>query len=135
METPANTYLFYDGECGFCSRTVRFVLAHERSAQLRFAALQSGFARHQLKSHGIDEPSMETMYVIDGDTLYERSDAALRVAGMLRPPWSWAKWFSWVPKGLRDWAYDRVARHRHQLGEATSACELPSADDRARFLD
>ena len=36
--------LFYDGECGVCSRTVRFILKNERSKELFFCSLQGDFA-------------------------------------------------------------------------------------------
>jgi predicted DCC family thiol-disulfide oxidoreductase YuxK len=43
--------LLYDGECGFCSRTVQFILRHERVHTLRFASLGSGYARDVRQRH------------------------------------------------------------------------------------
>jgi predicted DCC family thiol-disulfide oxidoreductase YuxK len=50
---------------------------------------------------------------------------AWRLAGVLRL----------VPRGLRDWIYELVARHRHAFAPANTACYVPPPEERHRFLD
>ena len=38
-----------------------------------------------------------------------------------------------IPRGIRDWGYDLVAKHRHTL-ISDPACLLPTPAERARFL-
>ena len=33
--------LLFDGECGFCNKSIQFILKHESKPKLKFAALQS----------------------------------------------------------------------------------------------
>ena len=39
-----------------------------------------------------------------------------------------------IPRFLRDWAYDRVARNRYRLFGKYDTCLLPNADHEQRFL-
>ncbi len=63
------------------------------------------------------------------------SDAVLRLARILGAPWSVLAWFGWVPRAWRDALYGVVARHRDRLAPRRAACRVPTAGERARFLD
>jgi predicted DCC family thiol-disulfide oxidoreductase YuxK len=43
--------------------------------------------------------------------------------------------FSLVPRPIRDWGYDFIARHRHKLTRGGPACLIPTPEQRARFVD
>jgi predicted DCC family thiol-disulfide oxidoreductase YuxK len=135
--------LLYDGTCGFCARSVQFVLAHERARRdLNFAALDSKFGRDLLARYprlrGVDSMVLATTNPDNPQSppqLLVRSDAALAVANYLGGRWRiLAKAVRLVPRALRDAAYNLIANHRHKLG-ANSPCPLPSAEQRHRFLD
>lgn len=152
--------LLYDGVCGFCNRIVQFTLRHDRRAIFRFAALQSALAAHILARHGVNPSSLDTVYVAvnpylnkessDQDSIQDdltqtrqqaeyllsRSTAALFVLNQLG---GWCRAASFflrlVPRFLRDWAYNIVARHRYHIFGRSEACILPDPHDRKRFLD
>lgn len=124
--------LFYDGDCGFCNRSVQFVLDHERGPEMHFCALQSEQAKGFFRERNFPQPDLSTLYVWDGEKLYERSSGALKVAGYLKWPYSWLKAFVIVPKFIRDGAYNWIAKRRHRLAKGT--CALPTAGQRKRFL-
>jgi predicted DCC family thiol-disulfide oxidoreductase YuxK len=73
--------------------------------------------------------------LMDGGRVYTRSSAALRIAGGLRFPWSLARVQIVVPRPLRDWVYDLVARHRYQWFGRQDVCMIPTPELRARFLE
>jgi predicted DCC family thiol-disulfide oxidoreductase YuxK len=131
--------LLYDGTCGFCAESVQFVLRHDRRGLLRFAALDSGFARGILARHP-ELARVDSMVWFEpphdgaGERLFTRSAAALRVAGYLGGAWRIAAVASLLPRFLRDSLYNLVARHRHQLVGGERQCLVPSPDQRARFL-
>ncbi len=126
--------LLFDGECGLCARSVRFVLAKERGPELRFAALQSDAGRAVLARHGLGEDLSTVVYVDAEDRVHLRSGAALRIAGKLRRPWSFARALLVVPAFLRDAVYRVVARYRMAIFGGAEACRLPRPGEAERFL-
>ena len=42
---------------------------------------------------------------------------------------------SLVPRPVRDWAYDLVARHRRRIIKPSASCLMPTPEQRARFRD
>ena len=109
-------YIFYDGHCGLCHRAVKFVLKHDRTGNaFRFAPLQGETIKSLLSA---DQRSSlpDSFVVLTRDrTLLTRSNASLyamqRLGGAWRPL---AKILSRVPRGLRDFVYDFVARVRYR---------------------
>src|SRR5271169_5172422 len=57
--------LVYDGSCGFCSRSVQFILRHERSHDLLFVTRDSPLGQ-QLRRHFHLE-AVESMLWFSGD--------------------------------------------------------------------
>ena len=140
MSGPVGPLLFYDGECGICTRTVRLVLRHDRVKTLRFASLRGEHGAALYRRHpeltGVDS----MVWIADAGTgsrerTLIRSDAALEVARYLGGSWGLFAVLRIVPRRLRDWCYDWVARHRHRFGGGPEACTVPRPEERARFLD
>lgn len=124
--------IFYDGDCGFCNKTVQFVLNHEKKSEIHFCALQSEFAIDFLKQHGITKIDLSTFYFWDTKKLYERSTAALKVLNYLRFPFTLGK-IGWIcPRFIRDAVYNMIAKRRARL--APSFCALPTPKQAVRFL-
>ena len=140
-EQPKRHHLMlYDGECGFCSGAVQFVLARDRRVTFHFAALQSAAAARELAPFGGRPADLTTFYVIEDyrggrPAIHARAAAALLVARALGWPWSTATVLRALPIRWLDAAYDAVARHRHLLPGSAAACILPRPQDRGRFLD
>lgn len=124
--------VFYDGDCGFCNRSVQFVLDHEKGNEIHFAALQSTTAQRFFNEQGFPTPDLSTFYFWNGEQLFERSTGVLRATAYLKPPWSWLSLFRIVPRFLRDGVYNWIARRRHKL--ARQQCALPTPEQRKRFL-
>lgn len=127
--------LFFDGACNLCHGTVRFVLAHERDATLRFASLQSEVARETLARHGLDAATTQSTVLVDDAGAHLRSEAVWRLARHLQQPWRTGAVLRFLPRVLRDAAYDVVARNREAWFGRRATCDLPSAGARERFLD
>jgi predicted DCC family thiol-disulfide oxidoreductase YuxK len=124
--------VFYDGDCGFCNRSVQFILDHERGEELHFCALQSETAQHFFRENDFREPDLSTFYFWNGKRLFERSTGGLNVCSYLKAPYSWLKIFLVVPKFMRDGVYNWIAKRRHKL--ADQQCALPTPEQRKRFL-
>jgi predicted DCC family thiol-disulfide oxidoreductase YuxK len=135
---PAPERLFYDGECGLCHRTVRFVLAEDRAAggpALRFAPLGgAALARELPEAARRDLPDSLVLLRADGRALV-RSRAVLHVMERLGGLWrALALVARLIPRRALDAAYDAVARVRSRLfARPAEACPVAPAELRARF--
>ncbi|MGH9159564.1 MAG: thiol-disulfide oxidoreductase DCC family protein [Vicinamibacteraceae bacterium] len=135
MKGSSHPIVLYDGVCGLCHRTVRFLLRHDEAGRLRFAALQSSLGRRLLLQHRLSPDALDTLVLVEGARASTRSAAVLGAARYLAPPWRYLALFLAVPQPVRDRLYDWVARSRHRWFGRLDACPLPSPGDRERFLD
>jgi len=136
---PVTHLLLYDGVCGFCSRIVRFVLAHDVRGAFRFAPLQSAAGQAIVGRWGGNPRELTTFYVIaeyrgSHPRVFTRADAALFVAARLGWPWTLVLVMHVVPRAARDRLYDLVARHRYRILGRYEQCEIPPPEFRHRFV-
>jgi predicted DCC family thiol-disulfide oxidoreductase YuxK len=138
---PSNPIILYDGVCGLCNHFVQFVLKRDRKNYFRFAPLQSHFAREVLQRHDVDPNALDTVYlVLDLDQpterLLSRNDAVACVLKELGGFWRlWAQLLNFLPRRLRYWQYNLVARNRYRFFGKYDSCPLPDSKDRHKFLD
>ncbi|MEB3020270.1 thiol-disulfide oxidoreductase DCC family protein [[Mycobacterium] crassicus] len=135
----ATPVLLYDGVCGICNRAVQTIIRHDRHGTLRFAALDSDFARAVIERHP-DLRDIDSMVFIDNpggsdERVSVRSAAGLDVARYLGGPFRILLTARIIPAGLRDRLYDRFAAVRYRFGRRHDTCPLPAPEVRARFLD
>ena len=78
--------------------------------------------------------NIDTVILVDGDRVHLRSKAFLYLARHLGSPWRWAYAFRWFPGFLMNIGYRFVAAIRYRIWGRADACELPSPEQRARFL-
>jgi predicted DCC family thiol-disulfide oxidoreductase YuxK len=131
---PAAPVVLYDGACGLCHRSVKFILRHERHATLLFAPLQGETAAALRARYPSIPDSLDTVVLIDNDRAYLRSKAFLYVAKYLRGFWHAGYWFRWLPGPLLNLVYRFIATLRYPVWGKVDACELPSPEQRSRFL-
>lgn len=114
--------LFFDGACGLCTRSVQWALRHDRRGVLRFAPLR-GQTFAALGTAGTQPPKVDSaVLAVDGAFLI-RSDAVLGLLKALGGRWAvLAAAGRIIPRPLRDWAYDRVARRRLAWFGAAEQC-------------
>ena len=131
-DTPV---VLFDGVCNLCNASVRAILARDRKGIFRLASLQSQAARRVFAEAGAPVPAVDSVVLVEGGTVYTRSDVVIRVASRLGFPWSMAGVLRIVPRGLRDAVYDWIARNRYRWFGRKDACPVPTPEQRARFLD
>ncbi len=141
MPEPASkAIVLYDGVCGLCNRAVQFLLKRDRLDRLQFASLQSDLAAGLLKRHGLDPKGLDTVYAVlnygaSNETLLAKGDAFLFFAGVIGGVWSVARVGRIIPRSIRNWLYDFIARHRYQVFGKSESCMLPDPKQRHKFLD
>ena len=129
----AGERIFYDGRCGLCHRTVRFVVKRDREPVVfRFAPLGGESFRALVPSEQRGAlPDSLAVWTADG-RLLTRSTAVLHILERLGGVWGLlAKLAAVIPAALRDHCYDAIARVRHRLfARPLQVC--PSLPERLR---
>ena len=126
--------VLFDGVCNLCSGIVRFIIARDPQAHFQFAALTSAAAGRALDAARAVPPLPDSLVLIDDGVVFTRSEAALRIARRLTFPWPLAYGLIVLPRALRDWAYDLVARSRYRWFGRRDSCLVPTDAISARFL-
>jgi predicted DCC family thiol-disulfide oxidoreductase YuxK len=132
--------VLYDGACGLCGRLLQFLLQHDDRGVFSFAAFQGHVGQSLVERSGGNPGELTSFYVVAhyqtaASRVFTRSDAALFVAGVLGWPWKAAQLMRFVPRGIRDRAYDVVARSRYRVVGRYDRCLVPRPDFRNRFFD
>ncbi len=136
--------VIFDGHCGFCNGSVRWSLRRDRFDRLRFIASESPRVSGLLVRLGIsalDSPSGPGSIVVirepdrPSEQVLVRSSAVIAILAALPGPWpALAFVLSCIPRPLRDFGYQIVARLRYRIWGRLESCPLPTPAERARFL-
>jgi predicted DCC family thiol-disulfide oxidoreductase YuxK len=125
----------FDGVCNLCAHSVRFILCHEAVPHFLFAPLQSPAGTRLLKAFGFSPDDAKTFVLIADGRTYVRSDAAIQIAKRLKGAWKLVGLVRVIPRPIRNWMYDVVARNRYRWFGRTEACMVPTSELRSRFLE
>ena len=126
--------IFFDGVCNLCNASVQFVIAHDKKDQFKFTALQGDYAKEVLSKFNADPQKLNTILLLQEGKLYTKSSAALRVAGKLNGLIPLLYVFLLVPKFIRDWFYDIIARNRYRWWGRQESCWVPTPDLKSKFI-
>jgi predicted DCC family thiol-disulfide oxidoreductase YuxK len=126
--------MIFDGVCHLCTRSVAFILEHESAPTLRFVPLQSPAGARMMRELGLSADDAKTFVLVVDGKPYVRSEAAIRVSRYLRRPWRMLGGIRVLPRAVRDWGYDLVARNRYRWFGRRETCIVPSPEVRARFI-
>jgi len=141
---PGQHVLLYDGLCGLCQHTVRWLLRHDPEGRLLFAPQQGPLAAEVLARHpqtgvAIRDQGGSAVLVSNfsgpQESLTLHSDAMLGCLTVLGGAWALlARVARLIPHTLRDACYHWLARNRIRLFGSAELCALPTPAERARFL-
>lgn len=123
----------YDGDCAFCSRSIRFLAGQDDRDIIRFTTLQSDRGKQLEASSG---SGRLTGLVIEADgSILAKFPAVIALLASLGGMWRAASWCaSCLPKSAGNAAYRLFAGNRYRWFGRTKTCELPSAGLRSKFL-
>lgn len=138
--------VMFDGYCGFCSASVRWLMRRDRRDRLRFVALGSDKAQPVLARHGYfamgsaQTADTGTIVVVRdpggaAESVLVRSAAVAALLKELPRPWPWiGALLGWIPQPVRDFGYRVVARWRYRIWGRLESCPVPTVEERGRFL-
>jgi len=133
VDLDTTSVVFFDGVCNLCNRIVDFLIRRDKKHVLRYAPLQGSSAAQLLDAKMVSD--LPSVAFLDSTGAYQRSNAVLRAAAKLGGIWSLAKWLLIIPRPVRDWVYNWIARNRYKWFGKRDSCRLPTEEERAMFLD
>ena len=134
MENNWPHIILFDGVCNLCNGAVQFIIKHDKKDKFKFAPLQSEFGQNQLVKYQLNRTSMDTFVYLSKGKAYTKSTAALKIAKELRKGWQLFYGFIIIPKFIRDWFYNRIAKNRYKLFGRKESCMLPTPELKEKFL-
>ncbi|MFU8849158.1 MAG: thiol-disulfide oxidoreductase DCC family protein [Opitutales bacterium] len=125
--------LFFDGDCGLCSRSVHFLMRRDRRRFLYFAPLQGETSAKCLPADLRQALSTAVYRRANGEILL-RSDAVLQALIDISSRWRWLAHVGLkIPRRWRDGIYKWVAARRKSFF-SNGACPLSSAAETKQIL-
>lgn len=127
--------ILFDGVCHFCSKSVHFVIKHDKHQRFKFASIQSDFGKKLLLQARMDPDDVTSFVLVTPKTTRLRSDAVLETARILGGVWHISAALHLVPRCWRDRLYHFFASRRYALFGQSDRCMVPTDQIKERFLD
>lgn len=127
--------VLFDGVCNLCSSSVQFILKKDKKDQFLFGSLQGEAGQQYLKQFNLPADAFNSFMLVESETLYTRSTAALRMLKYLGGGWSLLYGLIIIPKFIRDGVYNLIAKNRYKWFGKKDACWIPTPALKAKFLD
>jgi predicted DCC family thiol-disulfide oxidoreductase YuxK len=113
---------------------VRFIIRKDKKSYFTFAASQTPEGRNIVGLYRLGELAEHSIVLIEHGNVYRKSTAALRIARQLAYGWRLFYVCMIIPRRLRDFVYDLIARSRYRLFGMSDRCFVPGPTIRERFL-
>ncbi|WP_455448479.1 thiol-disulfide oxidoreductase DCC family protein [Natrinema thermotolerans] len=127
--------VLFDGVCNLCNGVVQFIVPRDPAGKIHFASLQSDVGQDLLAAHDLPTDALESIVLVEGDDCYVKSAAVARIAAHLGGVYALLSALRYLPRPIRDRAYDFVAARRYRWFGRKEQCLMPTGDVRTRFLE
>ena len=127
--------VLFDGVCNFCNYWVRFAIRHNKKKNLRFGALQGATAQKLLPQFSISTNELSSVIFIYNGKAYTQTSAALQICRNLDGGWKLFYGLYIIPKFIRDFFYNIIAKNRYKWFGKKESCMIPGPEIKSRFLD
>ncbi|MCW5909392.1 MAG: thiol-disulfide oxidoreductase DCC family protein [Chitinophagales bacterium] len=127
--------VLFDGVCNLCNASINWIIDHDKKQVFRFASLQSDYGKATVERFKVSGNYMDTVLLQEGDKLYMRSEAVLRIAKHIGGVYSLLYVFIIIPAFIRDFFYNLIAKNRYRWFGKQDNCRIPTPELKARFLE
>ncbi|MFV0305185.1 MAG: thiol-disulfide oxidoreductase DCC family protein [Moheibacter sp.] len=126
--------ILFDGVCNLCNATVQRIIENDNRNMFKFSSLQSEFGQQFLKTNKLPQSEFDSIILLDNTKYYTKSDAALHIGKELKGIYKISKLVLILPKFIRDFAYDIIAKNRYKWFGKKESCWLPTPELQEKFL-
>lgn len=125
--------VLFDGVCNLCSSSVQWIIKHDSNNVFKFTSIQGEIGIALMKEHQISN-KLDSVILLDEGTVYYKSSAALRIAKYCNGAWKLLYVFIIVPRFIRDFIYDIIAKNRYKWFGKKESCWIPTAELKNKFI-
>jgi predicted DCC family thiol-disulfide oxidoreductase YuxK len=131
---PDDKPLFvFDGVCVLCSGGARWLMRHDKKQVFRMSPAQSPVGKALYAHYGIALD--ETYLLISGGLPYAKSSGYLQMCRIFGGWWKAVLILGLIPRALRDWSYDVIARNRYRWFGKVEYCELIAPEQKPLLVE
>ena len=127
--------IIFDGICNLCNSSVRFIIKNDPKEHFVFASLQSDAAKEILLQLADEKFSDDSIVLIENGKIHVGSTAALKILRRLNHPVKLFYCFIVLPKKIRDYVYQYIAKNRYKWFGKRKKCMIPTAEIKGRFIE
>ena len=122
--------VIFDGICGFCNKSLDVLMKLDEEKIFKYTSLQGKYVK------GLDvEEGLESIIFYEDGILYYKSTAILKILRSLGGIWVFSNMLYIIPRFLRDYIYDIIAKYRYKIFGKMDACRVPKKDEKRLFVD
>ncbi|MBT8348119.1 MAG: DUF393 domain-containing protein [Sulfurovum sp.] len=121
--------IIFDGICGFCNRSVDTLIRIDTQKKFHYTSLQGEF----MKTLTLN-PDIDSIVFYENGTLYYKSTAILKILRSLGGIWIFTNLFYLIPRVIRDYIYDFIAKYRYKIFGRMESCRMPKDGEEELFI-
>jgi predicted DCC family thiol-disulfide oxidoreductase YuxK len=133
--TGKEKIIVFDGQCNLCNKWVQFILKYDRDKKFKFCALQSKTGQKINTVFLKEMKEGKTIIYINGKSMYLKSTATFYILRELSGVWSFFFILVSIPRPIRDYLYDFIAKNRYKWFGKAERCLVPTKETMSRFID
>lgn len=129
-----NLIVVFDGNCGFCNKTLIFIAKNDINDNFTFVSSLSEFGIKLLSERNLIGVELESIILFEDTTKYSIKSLAIKKI-MLNLPYYNLIGFTMgiIPRFISDFVYIQISIRRKQLIKSGN-CEIPNANIREKFI-
>ena len=126
------TIVFIDDDCIFCNYWGNFILKNDQSKSILISPANSSVYKELQKKFNLLPDPKETMILLHENDIFEKSNAVIKIAGLMK------NWHSIIiigyiiPNFIRDFLYDMIAKKRKSL--MTDSCVIDELKKKDKYI-
>ena len=126
------TIVFIDDDCIFCNYWGNFIIKNDQSKSILISPSNSSvFKELEKKFNPLPDPK-KTIILFHNNHIFERSNAVIKIAGLMK---NWPSFLITgyiIPRFIRDFIYDIVAKKRKSI--MTDTCVIDELKQKDKYI-
>ena len=128
-----NSVIIFDGECGFCNKTVMFFAKNDTNNCFKFVSNHSVFGIELSEKHKIKGMEKSTIILIEKEIVYTKSLAIRKILLKIPKYRILGSLMFLIPNRVSDCLYGFISKHRKRIVN-NDYCEIPISEIKEKFM-